>query len=317
MGDLVFALPAVEALRREQPQASIEWLVEDKHANLLKNCPFLDKLHIFPRQDFQGLKGIFTFFKYLKHLKELGKFDVIFDLQGNAKSALQLVALESQYKIGGDKRVLREYAHCFHHHNVKWSQEEHRSTRDLKIIKYGFPGLEIGHSVKWDVSSKSIRKAQAENLCLLHTSTSLYGQDKDWGEENWIALARAIRTKKSVALLHTPDVREKVERIAKEANVPLAPETPTIEDLIYLLDHSELLISTDSGPAHIAALRGNQVIALFGPTNSTVYAPPAFNNNLKILSAGNQDFPKRRNRKHISPLMQEIKVNDVLRSIEY
>ena len=40
----------------------------------------------------------------------------------------------------------------------------------------------------------------------------------------------------------------------------------TLKELAFLLKHAKLMITTDSGPMHIAAAMGTPVVALFGPT---------------------------------------------------
>ena len=47
----------------------------------------------------------------------------------------------------------------------------------------------------------------------------------------------------------------------------------TLKDLTYLYQLASLLITTDSGPMHIAAAIGTPVIALFGPTDPSRTGP--------------------------------------------
>jgi 3-deoxy-D-manno-octulosonic-acid transferase/heptosyltransferase-1 len=57
-----------------------------------------------------------------------------------------------------------------------------------------------------------------------------------------------------------------------QKTVNLAGRT-TLRDLAYLYRKAALLITTDSGPMHIAAAVGTPVIALFGPTSASRTGP--------------------------------------------
>ena len=50
LGDIVHALPMLDALRRAQPAAHIGWLVEEKAASLLVGHPQIDRLWVAPAQ---------------------------------------------------------------------------------------------------------------------------------------------------------------------------------------------------------------------------------------------------------------------------
>ena len=55
LGDVVHALPLLDALRRALPDARLGWLVEERNASVLVDHPQLDRLVIFPRRELSAL----------------------------------------------------------------------------------------------------------------------------------------------------------------------------------------------------------------------------------------------------------------------
>src|SRR5215475_6727366 len=55
LGDVVHALPMLDALRRARPDAEIGWLVEEKAASLLVGHPQIDRLWVAPRAQITAL----------------------------------------------------------------------------------------------------------------------------------------------------------------------------------------------------------------------------------------------------------------------
>ncbi len=49
-----------------------------------------------------------------------------------------------------------------------------------------------------------------------------------------------------------------------------------------LLKEGDLLVGNDSGPVHLGGVMGIPTIAIFGPTNPRVWAPPW--KNVKVIS---------------------------------
>ena len=58
---------------------------------------------------------------------------------------------------------------------------------------------------------------------------------------------------------------EEIVTLMRHTAVNAAGKT-TLKELACLLKHAKLMITTDSGPMHIAAAMGTPVVALFGPT---------------------------------------------------
>jgi ADP-heptose:LPS heptosyltransferase len=98
---------------------------------------------------------------------------------------------------------------------------------------------------------------------------------KLWGNENFANLCDRIMKE-----LHTPIVLtgtdlaalSEIQSLMKSPAVNLGGKTG-LRDLACLYRRSSLLITTDSGPMHIAAAVGTPVIALFGPTNPSRTGP--------------------------------------------
>lgn len=311
MGDIVFVLPVLEALKAARPDLKVDWLVEDRFASLLQGHPSIDRLHVFPRKGFRRGLGFAGLWRHLRGLQVDGRYACVLDFQSNAKSALQMLFLRGSHRIGFDKPIAREGAQRFHHRNVNPEVRQHRSLRDASLLRaLGWEGdLVLRH--RWPLPEMP---EMEPGLTLLHTTTTAYGQDKAWLPERWADLARrATDAGHRVRLLWTPGDRDSVEPIADAAgaDVELAPATPSLHHLMALSDGARLMIGTDSGPLHLAAYRGTPVVALFGPTDPVIYAPPG--EQVEVVYAGEEgEAPPPRDRSRRSPWMDRIQVEDVL-----
>lgn len=73
-----------------------------------------------------------------------------------------------------------------------------------------------------------------------------------------------------------PADRNRAEEVARMANHPLVKSMGQLTELPLglskaIIERASLVISTDSGPRHIAAAMNKQVISLFGPTDPDLY----------------------------------------------
>ena len=108
VGDVVHALPALDALRRGFPDAFIGWVCHPGPSDLLRGHPQIDKLIVLPRRFGKG-----RFMADLKAFKaELrdvpGGWDVAIDFQGLAKSGLVTWLSKARRRIGYARSVGRE-----------------------------------------------------------------------------------------------------------------------------------------------------------------------------------------------------------------
>lgn len=320
LGDVVFALPALRALRKMLPTARLEWLTEDRHEGLLTEHPDLDALHVFPRRS-----GLAASIKALRSLRDTGPFDAILDFQGNFKSALHLLPLSGARKIGFGSSTAREMAHLFVRERVPVPGRQHRTQRDFQLVKQLARGAGMPPPVlapqndggPWPIlcdSPKEISSDSESPLVLLHTGFTHYGRDKAWPKHSWVELALELADRGlDVQLLHTPSDLEVVSEIANSTGgaVKLAPPTPGLPELMSLCDQAQLLIGTDSGPLHLAAWRGTPSLGLYGPTDPVVYGPIGARAKW-VSSLRDEEVPPPRKRDHRSPLMDALQPEKVI-----
>jgi heptosyltransferase-1 len=324
LGDVVFALPALEALREALPGAEIAWLTEDRHLSLLEHHPSIDRLYGFPRKAWRGGRGLKPMTRHLRGLRGAGRWDLVLDFQGNLKSALQLMFLRSSAKVGFAPPVAREGAHRFLHHAVEVPVRQARWRRDAALLEAcGWRGkARLRH--RWalpEAVDREVAAALPDEALLLHTGVTAYGRDKAWPRERWIELAARLgEGARPLRLLWTPAEEAEVEAIRDEAlmqaprlDLELAPATPSLGHLMALLDHAAALVGTDSGPLHLGAYRGTPVVGLYGATDPEVYAPPG--ERVAIVDGGEGTPPPARDRSRRSPRMDAVAVDAVLEAL--
>ena len=103
-------------------------------------------------------------------------------------------------------------------------------------------------------------------------STGAYGAAKLWPAEHCAALARQIagQLDHDVLVLCGPGERDAARQIAALADSPrvfsLAAQDVSLGLTKGCLARCRMMVSTDSGPRHVAAALGKPVITLLGPT---------------------------------------------------
>ena len=279
IGDVVHTLPSLAALRKLYPDAHITWVVEEAAADLLNNHPYLDAVLVSRRKtwikDFQSgkirrpLQEILVFIKTLRQRS----YDLVIDFHGLLKSSLIVLLSAGRRKLGYDS--LQELSGLFLNDRIPEDMNKHAVDRYLdfprylgaKMVSPEFP-LPSDNAAQARVQS-ILKKHGLENKKFIAVNPVAYWETKLWDNEKFASLADAIKIKLNVEVVFTGSEKESLEEIVtmmKSKGVNLGGET-TLPELAYLYKKSQLVITTDSGPMHLAAAVGTPVIALFGPTD--------------------------------------------------
>ena len=284
IGDVIHTLPALNALRQTYPDAKIDWLVEDSAADLLLGHRALDRLIIWPRRTFvrlikggRLLRARNVFFHTFQELRAT-PYDLIIDFQALLKSSLWVFLARGRRKAGFDRGMAHaENSHLFLNERVPpVSMEIHALDRGLKLLEYlGIPATRINYDIP--VSREDDEMAEAllketlvpRNQPLIALNPVAKWPTKLWPPERFGEVAERLSHHGCrVAFTGSGEDREFIDEICRRMTAPILrlDGRTRLKTLAALYHRAKAVITTDTGPMHLAAAVGTPVVALFGPT---------------------------------------------------
>lgn len=156
----------------------------------------------------------------------------------------------------------------------------------------------IFDKTKWLVKNHQfLQRLPAKKYIVLHLGAG--NKTRLWNIKSWIKLAQNLADK-NYEIVFTCGKAEKflanlVENQHKSFNTNFAGNT-TLLELLILLQNSQLIISLDTGIAHLARLSGVANIIIFGPGSAEIYGKNGdfwSLQNTKIITKSDAEIPCR------------------------
>jgi len=290
LGDVLFALPAVQALAASGRVGHLAWLVEDKAAPLLAGVPGLDEVIVFPRRRPLRWPG---------HALALRRRrdDLVLDLQVNLKSRAQLLLLSAPRKLGFDAPLAREGAERgLTERFTPPASARHRVATHLALVAHlgvpvpepvPRPGLAVAPAAATQVEGLLSALPGGGPLVVLHPGTSAFGRLKRWAPERFARLGERLVAECGARLVVTggPGEGPLVDAVRTALSAPsLAAPPGGLELLTALLHRADLVVAADSLPLHLANALGTPVVGLYGPKQPAVTGP--FFDRSRVVRSG-------------------------------
>jgi heptosyltransferase-1 len=325
LGDLVHAVPVAAALRRAHPSSRIDWLVGARYKELLDLVPVID--HRIAIDDGNWGKGGRPFWTVLRELRRT-RYDVAFDLQGLIKSSALARGSGARRVVGFARRQLREpLARLFYTESIDVgsggvfdrSGTRHVVTSNLEMLRAigidpGPPQFPIAVS-KGEVAERALQ-ASGGHYALLNPGAAW--PNKRWPPGRFGALAAALRRQHGLQsfVLWGPGEQALAEEVAAASEGAATPAPPTsIADLVALSRSATVVVSGDTGPAHVSAAVGAPLVGIFGPTRPERNGPWCPEDVSVSRAASCQCHHQRRC--HLdSPCLLDISVDEVTQAVE-
>ena len=302
MGSIVVASPSLRALRDAYPDAELHFVTFKQNKELLEILGLTDKHHFIDNTTPQAFLA-----STLKVARDLRReaVDLVVDLEFYAKFPLILASLGAVPKKAGFyltgepwRRTLLDvpgwYNHYYHTKDIFLSlvyllakDDFYYTDFEQFSAKYKYPKIEPS-----DREINAVRKKLADHgvpasskIFVLNPNTSpdLAPEARKWPMERYGELCRQLLAEHPdahIAFIGTKGEREYVERVmrtAKDARcINLAGEL-NLRELIALFSMTNLFVSNDSGPMHLACLTDTPVVGLFFADTPTLFAPLATN----------------------------------------
>ncbi len=303
LGDIIHVFQALSFLRKNFPQASIDWVVEKPFFELLLSHPLIDETFLINTKKWRrflllkkNLKEIKAFVKKLRKKK----YDYVFDFQGNCKSGLVLFLTRAKEKIGFDRRAVSEWPNIFFtskrfpidgkkpmtfqylslvstffSFHPFGNVDKHSLQEQLEIGLEDHPPLTLSlHKKEQDEIKKLIQRGKQPRFMVCMGSN---WENKKLSFQTWKEFLSAI-SKKIVPTFFfvwkSEEEKKEAQVLCKyfEKNSYLLPSLslPLWQQLMKKVD---LVLSVDSAALHLAATTSVKTYSFFGPSSPLVYKP--------------------------------------------
>ncbi len=319
IGDVVRVLPALHALRDAFPHAQIDWVVEPKSADVVREHPALDHCLVFERPHDGLVAGLKSYGQICRALREK-RYDIVLDFHGIFKSGYMAWATRAKERLSFSAPRSREFSAFFSTRRVKLiSERMNRIEENLALCKsLGVKlhaldvAIDIAEDVEREVASYLEEVfAGGKRLVMLHPPVER--PEKQWPLKHFSTLADMLLSdgRFEVMLTWGPGqlgVAEAVRDHCKRKPV-IAPETPDLKHFSALVQKTSVFCTGDTGPMHIASAMGVPVVALFGGTDPAKHAP--LREPSKVFYTGPDIFPAKMDLDTAQKLLAEIAPEEV------
>ena len=282
MGDILAATPVLANLRRAFPRSHIAFLVDRKFAPALKGNPYIDELIEFDKEAMGKRWGPGRVRRELGLLAKVRarKFDLVFDLLGNLRTAILTFATGAEQRVGYNYRVRR----YFYNRTVTARNPQYVVDFNLDCLRrLGIHVVDKDIHLPVDEADISFGKAWLSDRTgdsgrlLVGLFPGGGWQSKRWPEEHFARLGDLLALKQDavVLVMGGPMEEGSVRRIASAmSRTPLTAVGLRLSRFAGILSHLDIFVSNDSGPRYLAVAAGIPSIGLFGPTSSQNANPP-------------------------------------------
>lgn len=289
LGDAVMTTPAMERLRASFPDAHIALLANPLTAGLFRASPLVNEVIEYRRRD----GGVKAFFRTVGLLRAQ-PFDLAVLFQNAFEAALLASFGGINLRIGfaeqGRAALLTHKLHRGPQHRNRHQVEDYLDiVAECERVCLGesfkpkiekpLPSL-IANSAQRQSANAMLQNLGVANrrpLIALNTGAT-NSRAKCWPADRFAELADRLTGELNAQIVLIGGAAESnyadevARQIQRNGVINLAGKT-SMAELIGLLAECDLLVSNDTGPAHVAAALGTATLTIFGPTNEFETSP--------------------------------------------
>lgn len=259
----MMASPVAMVLKKYFPDAKITyWSHSSLRPLILDMCPYIDQFLEFKKENV---------FRLLALLKAT-RCDLFVDLSASLRGGI-LSAFGASKALRMTKKKVGDIAFG---HMVDNFLDTIRPVCP-EIPEKLFPTLDVDKIPESDLSPDVVQlKNSSENLLAIVPGVGKLRPNRAWPLDNWVELIDSIFSsgKFLPVFIGGPEEVELGLLLEKKfpASVNLCGKL-SLAQTAYVLKQSKLVLSADTGPAHIATAVGTPVIGMYGPTQASRYGP--------------------------------------------
>lgn len=273
LGDVVQALPVLRLLKAHDSSHRVFWWISADLQELLREDSDLSGIFLFQRKDWgtpQRWKETFATIAQMR----AQRFDWVIDLQGLARSACVAWLAAGGQTIGLED--WREGAPAWYDRVVpRPSPQTHAVDWYLEVLR---PlGVPIHENFTWMPPRPNLAAALGSQWSVRGRRWVLINPGGRWANKRWpveyyaevVRNLTATHSELSFGVLGGKSesaLGAAIAEVASDRVLDLTGKT-SLSEMIEWIRISELVVTNDSGPMHIAAALGKPIVSIFGPTD--------------------------------------------------
>lgn len=274
LGDVCHVLPVVRTLQDAWPGTAITWIIGKLEHKLLGHLPDIEFI-VFDKTAGRAAYGD------LRRRLTGRHYDVLLHMQLAMRASLAAARVPADLKVGFDRARARELQWLFTNARIEARQREH-----VQDSLFGF-AERLGvrqRSLRWDIplpdpaldyAGRAIPDGQPTLVISPCSSHAL----RNWSPAGYAAVADHAALRHGLRVLVCGGRSELETRYG--ADIAARMRQPcvnlvgrdTLVEFLATLRRATLLLSPDSGPAHMATTVGTPVIGLYAATNPARSGP--------------------------------------------
>ncbi len=317
LGDVCRSVPVVASLKKQWPEAAIDWLVQSDFVDAVSKHPAVTEVIPFPRKSLRKWyfpKAFVKTIAFLRFLKSK-RYDLVIDGQGLGRSGLFAWATRSKTRVGPSNA--REFGWLGYTQKIQ-TTKEHTVDQMLALSEAaGAPSLyDMRLSVNeldvtWWNHLQDTHKVD-DHAVIAPTSR---WKSKQWPVEQFVEVAQELIDRGlHVVVVGAPHEHAQVEPLLElDGVLNLLPEM-TIGRLMAVIATSHIVIANDSAALHMAVGFDRPAIGLFGPTNPARVGP-YHRGDAVIAAPVNYDNVHYRDSSLDNSIMKQITTQEVLNKV--
>jgi ADP-heptose:LPS heptosyltransferase len=295
LGDIILTTPVIDVLHKkftdEGEDVEIDCLVEKQFSDVLVGNPYIRKIYSLDKNNKGDEDTLHTILNIRKE-----KYDYLFDFFGNPRSAWISFFSGAKETYSFDFRIRK---HLYKHIVKRRSGLKYAVDFKMDLLK------DFGIKRGYTKTSFYIEDALVYDKKIDIKTNGWNGKDKivgivapnvrdramikNWIFERYIQIIDKLVDELGVfvILLWGPGEMENAINIKNNVKMPykcMMIKEGNIRDLAAIIKNCDALLSTCSGPKHIAVALDIPTVTIFGPTNSVSCTPPNSEKHLPLFA---------------------------------
>ncbi len=274
LGDATHVLPVISAISKFWPQTKITWILGSLEYQLLKHLPGIEFI-IFDK------KHSFRSYRKLKRKLRGRRFDVLLHMQVALRANLVSRLISSPIRLGWDNLRSRDWHQKFINHQVPEVAFQHQAQGFLSFARR--LGLAANEPL-WNLEPAPEAIVFADKYILGDRETLVISPCsshslRNWSSEAYAAVADYAISEMGMQVILSGGPSEQELKMAQQIETAMQNQPTnlvgkdTLQQSLGVLSKASVVISPDSGPAHIANALGVPVIGLYAATWSRRSGP--------------------------------------------